>query len=130
MRGLVVLLAATGCALLVFWFWQQQLIGRVAPMPPLVAQLEKLVEEGAFGGQSPESLVATLVFSEPFKDSDPWDLAPRRKGGMGAMFGEPRETAFLAALGREPRTAAWRLAGTDAASAAEAQAQMSAALAW
>ncbi|TBR18422.1 hypothetical protein EPO15_15235, partial [bacterium] len=130
MRGLVVLLAATGCALLVFWFWQQQLIGRVEPMPPLVAQLEKLVEAGAFGGQSPEGLVATLVFSEPFKESDPWDLAPRRKGGMSAMFGEPRETAFLAALGREDRTAAWRLGGADAASAAEAQAQMSAALAW
>lgn len=130
MRALVVLLAATGCALLVTFFWRQQLLGRVEPMPPLVAQLERLVEEGAFGGQSPEQLVATLVFSEPFKEADPWDLSPRRKGGMSAMFGEPRETAFLAALGREPKTAGWRLDGADAASAGEAEAQMSAALSW
>lgn len=130
MRALVVLLAATGCALLVTFFWRQQLLGRVEPMPPLVAQLERLVEEGALGGQTPESLIATLVFSEPFKEADPWDLAPRRKGGMSAMFGEPRETAFLSALGREPRTAGWRLGGADEDSTAVAEAQMAEALAW
>lgn len=130
MRALIVLLAATGAGLLLTFFWRAQLLGRVEPMPPLVAQLEKLVEAGALGGQSSESLVATLVFSEPFKEADPWDLVPRKKGGMSSMFGEPRETAFLAALGREPRTAGWRLGGLDAGSSGEAQAQMSAALAW
>lgn len=130
MRALVVLLAATGCGLLVTFFWRAQVLGRVEPMPPLVAQLDRLVEAGALGGSSPESLIATLVFSEPFREADPWDLVPRKKGGMSSMFGEPRETAFLAALGREPRTAAWRLDGLDAGSSSEAQEQMAAALAW
>lgn len=127
MKALVVLLAAVGCTLLVMWFWREQMKGTVEPTPPLVAQLERLVEAGALGGATPESLVATLVFSEPFKEADPWDLAPRKKGGMSAMFGEPRELAFTTALSREPRTAAWRMAASDAAGA---QAQMSEALAW
>lgn len=130
MKALVVLLAAVGCGLLVMWFWREQMKGRVEPMPPLVEQLERLVEAGALGGQSPESLVATLVFSEPFREADPWDLAPRRKGGMSSMFGEPRELAFTTALLREPRTAAWRLASSDAAAQAAAEAEMLAAARW
>lgn len=128
MRALVVLMMATGIGMLVMFFWREQLKGRIEETPPLVAQLERLVSEGALGGATPESLVATLVFSEPYKEADPWDLTPRKKGGMSSMFGEPRETAFLAALGREPRTAGWRMA--DASSTDEAEAQMAAALAW
>lgn len=130
MRALVVLLALTGCTLIVFWFWREQMKGRVEETPPLVAQLERLVEAGALGGQSPEDIVATLVFSEPFKEADPWDLAPRRKGGMSSMFGEPRETGFLAALGREPRTAVWRLPSADESARAGAESQMAEALLW
>lgn len=130
MRALVVLLALTGCSLIVMWFWREQMKGRVDETPPLVAQLERLVEAGALGGQSPEDIVATLVFSEPFKEADPWDLAPRRKGGMSSMFGEPRETGFLAALGREPRTAVWRLPSADEAARAGAESQMAEALVW
>lgn len=129
MRALVALMAATGLTLLVSWFWKEQLKGRVEPMPPLVAQLEKLVEAGVLGG-SPEQLVATLVFSEPFQEADPWDTAPKRRGGMASMFGEPRELAFLGALSREPRTAAWRLGSLGAEDRAAAEAQASAALAW
>lgn len=125
MKALLSLLAAVGVTVLVVWFWRQQIKGQVEDLPPLAAQLERLTL-----GQTPESLVATLVLSEPFQEADPWDSALKRRSAMAAWFGEPREVWFLEALGREPRVAVWRLDSDSPEARARAEAEVTAAAAW
>lgn len=130
MKALVLITAALGVTLLVFWFAREQMSSRVDPTPPFVAQLERFVEEGVLGGETPSSLVATLVLAGPFREGEPWDTAPRRRSMMNAWFGEPRQYSFMEALLREPRSVGWR---TDAAGPAElagAEEQVIAAARW
>ncbi|MBI5595914.1 MAG: hypothetical protein HY928_07485 [Elusimicrobia bacterium] len=130
MKALVVLTAALGVTLLVFWFAREQISSRVDPTPPLIAQLERLVEEGVLGGATPEGLVATLVLSGPFRESEPWDTAPRKRSTMNAWFGEPRQYAFMEALLREPRSAGWRMDAAGPRELAAAEEQVAAAARW
>ncbi|MBI3297570.1 MAG: hypothetical protein HYZ75_05370 [Elusimicrobia bacterium] len=130
MRALILMLAAVGVTLLVFWFWREQMRGKVEPTPAIVEQLEDLISRGVFEGRTPGSVVATLVFSEPFKEADPWDSAPKKRTMMNAWFGEPRELAFLQALGREEAFVTWRLDSTDSTDLVRAEAEAASAAAW
>ena len=130
MKALVLMTAALGVTLLVFWFAREQMSSRVDPTPPFVAQLERLVEEGVLGGETPSSMVATLVLAGPFRESEPWDSGSRRRSMMNAWFGEPRQYAFMEALLREPRTVGWRTDALEPADLAGAEEQAAAAARW